>query len=86
MFLETLKKDKSIMIPDIYHIKMEFESLLPANFNTYLYTLVANKDPIERYYMHTYDESIAATTMTNAISGLIDHVKNTWNSLSSSTK
>lgn len=78
-FLQKLKTQKSIMIPDIYHVTMTFDSLLPANFNNYLYTLVANQDPIEKYYYKTYDESKAATALTDVVDGLITHVKNTWN-------
>lgn len=79
-FLARLKTDKSVMIPDVYHVTMTFSSILPANFNTYLYTLVANRDPIERYYTHTYDKSIGDTLLPNAIEGLINHVKKTWES------
>lgn len=36
-FDKMVKQNKLIKIPDVYHVDMEFKSLLPDTFNNYLY-------------------------------------------------
>ena len=76
-FLTSLKNNKLIKIPDIYKVKMTFSSLLPANFNNYLYTLVANDNHIDRsaYWFKTRDESQLAPALTNAFTKLLTGAK-----------
>lgn len=56
----TVKRDdikKLIKIPDVYSLTLTFNSLLPDNFNNYLYGFRAgNLDPIENYARGTVDE------------------------------
>lgn len=48
---------KLIKIPDVYSLTLTFNSLLPDNFNNYLYGFRAgNLDPIENYAKGTVDE------------------------------
>ena len=77
-FLTALKNNKLIKIPDIYKVKMTFSSLLPANFNNYLYTLVANDNHIDEYYWKTRDESQLAGALTNAFTGLLKGAKDAF--------
>ena len=77
-FLEALKNDKSIKIPDIQKVTLTFDSLLPANFNNYLYTLVNNQSSIKTYSDHSYDNSIVSDAMANAVKGFVDNVKKVW--------
>ena len=78
-FLEALKKDKSIKIPDIYKVILTFDSILPANFNNYLYTLVTNQDSISTYDNKAYDASQLSKVLPNTIKGFVDGVKDVWN-------
>lgn len=75
-FIEKLRIDKLIKIPDIYKVKMTFESVLPSNFNMYLYTLVANDNHIDTYQNNNaYDESLLGTlthAFTDGITGAIN--------------
>lgn len=49
---------KLIKIPDVYSLTLTFNSLLPDNFNNYLYGFRAgNLDPIENYAKGTVDET-----------------------------
>lgn len=74
-FLTGLKTDKSIKIPDVYHVKLAFNSLLPSNFNQYLYTLTNNTNSIDTYYTHTYDHSAIVDMLTGGIKGIINGAK-----------
>lgn len=42
-FLDGLKKNDLIRIPDTYEVSMEFTSLLPATFNNYMFTYSTNE-------------------------------------------
>jgi len=70
-----LQKNKLIKIPDIYRVKLVFNSLLPANFNNYLYTLVMNDNHIDKYYFKTRDESLLPNALVGAFSGLLKGAK-----------
>lgn len=78
-FLESLKNDKSIKIPDIYKVTLTFDSLLPANFNNYLYTLVSNQSSLTTYKSKAYDPSQLADALTNGVKELVTGVKKAWN-------
>lgn len=79
-FLTKIKSNKLIKIPDIYKVTMTFESLLPSNFNQYLYTLVANDNQIETYYTKgVYDKSQMTDALTNGVKGMINGVKYAFN-------
>lgn len=46
-FMNRVLSNNLIKIPDIYHVQMEFDSLLPNNFNSYIFNYLKNQD------MHT---------------------------------
>ncbi len=77
-FLEKIKTNKLIKIPDIYRVTMTFNSLIPANFNNYLYTLVMNDNIIDSYYYKTRDESLMASALVNSFTGLLTGAKNAF--------
>ena len=78
-FLTALKNNKLIKIPDIYKVKLTFSSLLPANFNNYLYTLVANDNQIDTYInKKTRDDSQLVDALTNAFTGLLTGAKDAF--------
>lgn len=61
---------KLIKIPDVYSLTLTFNSLLPDNFNNYLYGFRAgNLDPIENYARGTVDE-------TGAFEKLVQQLEN----------
>lgn len=83
--LENLRKNKLIKIPDVYHVTMTFESLIPDNFNNFLYTLSENNDVIDRrsekdvpYYEHAYDSSIIKQALIDPVEGACLFVKAEW--------
>lgn len=64
-FKTNIVKNKLIKIPDVYHVKLHFESLLPQNFNNYIYTYAENKDHVLKYKDHAYDASGLASSLTD---------------------
>lgn len=81
---ETFKKNiidnKLIKIPDVYRVQMNFQSLLPANFNNYIFTYAENASHITKYYgKDAYSESSVATILPKAISTFAGRVANVWN-------
>ena len=49
--------EELIKIPDVYSIELTFTSLIPDNFNNYLYGFRAgNLDPIQNYFNGNVDE------------------------------
>lgn len=74
-FLTQIKDNKLIKIPDIYKVKLTFNSVLPANFNNYLYTLVANDNHIEKYSSKSHEDSLLAGALANSFTGLLSGAK-----------
>jgi len=74
-FLSSLKYHKLIKIPDIYKVQLHFNSLLPANFNNYLYTLVMNDNHIDKYNSTTREESMISEAFVNSFTGLLSGAK-----------
>ena len=79
LFKEALKKGKLVKIPDIYHVEMTFNSLLPDTFNNYLYTYSQNSNIITTYNNKVRQESVAVTALTDGITSLKDNVVKVWN-------
>lgn len=68
---ETFKRNictnKLIKIPDVYHVTMSFQSLLPANFNNYLFNYAENSCHVTQYADHVYDSSDISGRLGKAI-------------------
>ena len=48
-FIDAIKKNNLIKIPDVYQVQMDFDSLLPNNFNSYLFNFTHNLDMATQY-------------------------------------
>jgi hypothetical protein len=66
-FINNIVNNHLIKIPDVYRVTMRFQSLLPANFNNYLYTYAENANHITKYKDHGYDGS----PISYALGGII---------------
>ena len=64
---EAIKKKKLIKLPDAYEVTMKFQSILPANFNQFLYTYSQNNDHLDNYKDNVYDSSDLATILTQPL-------------------
>lgn len=74
--LDTELSNKDIKIPDIYHVSLVFKSLLPANFNTYLFNIMSQNN------LYTIKENntasnILQTTVGKAIDSIFDNTSST---------
>lgn len=83
MFFESsIQSNKLIKIPDIYRVKLVFQSLLPANFNNYIFNYAENANHINKYDVAAgqgaYEPSILEEKLPNAINNLITDIKTTW--------
>ena len=81
-FVAALKSDNLIKIPDIYHVKMTFTSLLPDNFNQYMLSYSKNSN-ITTEYRHDADNQVRITSpgpdmLKTAITGLGEEIKSVW--------
>lgn len=79
--LDAIVKNNQIKVPDVYEVKMSFQSLLPLNFNNYVYTYAQN-NKMETEWLHgqpVYTESVMSNVATIATDFLAD-VKNYWGS------
>lgn len=48
-FLKNLYDNNMIKIPDVYHVEMSFKSLLPSNFNNFIYAFSRNINHMTEY-------------------------------------
>lgn len=81
-FLANIKQNHLIKIPDIYEVSMNFESMMPDNFNNYLFQYSENNNIITDYYGHVYDPSALSKELgmlPNAIEKFGTDVKKVWN-------
>lgn len=77
-FIENIVNNRLIKIPDIYHVVMKFQSLLPANFNNYLYTYAENTNHISTYARNVYDQSTISDALEKVLPTYIKRVTNVW--------
>jgi len=54
-FESNILNNHLIKIPDVYRVSLRFQSLLPANFNNYIFNYAENNNHIDTYYTHVYD-------------------------------
>ena len=75
-FKENIKNNDLIKIPDIYEVELQFKSMLPQNFNTYLYQFSQNaRIDIEYKKKSVYEDSSMTNFMKDMKSGLSADVK-----------
>ena len=58
--IDSILKNKLIKIPDIYRVEMHFQSLLPANFNNFIFTYAENSNHMTKYAHNIYDPTLGA--------------------------
>lgn len=68
-FKLNIKKNKLIKIPDIYEVTMTFNSLLPDNFNNFIFKYSENNNQIDNYQTHVYDRGIMSEILGGAVAG-----------------
>lgn len=75
--LSSIVNNKLIKIPDVYHVKLDFKSLLPSNFNNFLYVYSRNMNHITSYGSHAYEDNSEniKNILTAPINGMIEYVK-----------
>ena len=74
--IENAIEREHIRIPDVYHVELQFKSLMPANFNTFLFQYAENQNNLTIYSKKARDES-------NLVSIVKDAPKNIAKSLGS---
>ena len=79
-FEANIKNNKLIKIPDIYRVKMVFQSLLPANFNNYIFNYAENGNHITAYGNKVYDSSILSKNLPQALGKYIKRAGAVWKS------
>ena len=77
-FLTNVKNNRLIKIPDVYRVTLQFQSLLPANFNNYIFNYAENASHLTKYSKHSYDASAAAKALPNAMKAFSTRVANVW--------
>lgn len=67
-----------IKIPDVYEVSMTFQSLLPTNFNNWLFQYSENASQMEQYKGKAYTKSIAVDMMSGGIKKFTERLKGHW--------
>ena len=78
-FLNNAIVNKIIKIPDVYHVELKFQSLLPANFNNFIFMYAQNTNHMSIYQDKAYDKSVLTEALPNAIASYAKRIKNVWN-------
>ena len=82
-FLTNVKSNRMIKIPDVYRVSLKFQSLLPANFNNYIFNYAENANHLTKYSDKSYDQSVAAKLLPNAMKTFSTRLINAWKNASS---
>lgn len=78
-FMNNIIENKLIKIPDVYRVQMNFQSILPANFNNYIFAYAENASHITKYKDGpVYQQSAVAPLLAKAIKQYTDKVKIVW--------
>ena len=68
-------RNKTIKIPDVYHVKLTFKSLLPQNFNTFIMQYADNPNHITKYANNSRDDSFVWNKIKGIGQNLMDALK-----------
>lgn len=79
-FFQNIVNNKLIKIPDVYHVSLNFQSLLPANFNNFIFNYAENAGHLVKYSKQVYDESSFSTVLPKAMYKFGKRVAAVWNS------
>lgn len=81
-FIQNIQNYNLIKIPDIYHVEMQFKSLLPANFNNFIYSYSYNVNHLKNYSNKVDDPTVGAA-LGKTVRQFGSTIKNIWNGMSS---
>lgn len=73
----AILNDNLIKIPDVYHVTLQFQSLLPANFNNFLFAYSQN-NRMSVDSTKVYQQSEFSQILPRAISKYTDRVSKVW--------
>lgn len=76
--LENLKTNKIIKIPDVYHVQLKFQSLLPANFNNFIYNYSSNNNITQDKSKFGYYDGAGENAFNNAMTNFFNAVGQVW--------
>lgn len=76
-FKSNLQSQKLIKIPDVYHVTMTFNSLLPANFNTMMMSYAQNSNMMTDKSKIGYSKGFT-TEFANILNDFGGHVADVW--------
>lgn len=80
-FEEMVKTQRLIKVPDVYQVEMKFKSLLPANFNNWMYMYAQNNNHINSEFVSSpYQKSAMSSILSKAVGGLVDGMDKAWDS------
>lgn len=83
---ELAKTARLIKVPDVYEVEMKFTSLLPQNFNNYLFTYSQNNTMETEYASGSiYQEGAFATVIKAATTDFISDMKEYIQNMDSAT-
>ena len=77
-FLSNASIGKLIKIPDVYRVELKFKSLLPANFNNYIFAYAQKASHMAKSEK-VYQPSIVAEALPGAIKKYSERVAEVWN-------
>ena len=75
--ISSISSNKLIKIPDVYHVDMHFQSLLPANFNNFIFNYAENNNHMSMYFNHVYDPTLGSV-FGEALGKFGQRVKAVW--------
>lgn len=77
-FMNYIIDNKLIKIPDAYHVELTFDSLLPDNYNTFLFNYY-NNTLITNSYDKVYQKSVMENFVTTGLAATGAVIKHFWN-------
>lgn len=75
---ENILKQRLIKIPDVYKVTAKFKSLLPANFNNWLYVYSKNSNIIDDYENVGYTANVMTDAINTGVNVYAKMVKKVW--------
>lgn len=76
--VDSIIANNLIKIPDVYKVTMSFQSLLPANFNNFIYNYVMNTNIITEYQNVGYTPSVISKAIPKALTAFTGKLKKAW--------
>jgi len=82
-----MKWSRLIRIPDIYRLKLNFTTLIPMNFNNYLYGYSQNLDMVEYMNNHgIHQDSVRENFINNNVKDFAKKVTDAWENAKNTEK